>query len=126
MSDDETKSQINNGSSGSGDTKKQQQGSCGIPALTSTQNYTDWREKVDIWRRVTNVSKENQALQLILFGIKDKAAYKVAKKHKLDDIHNEGGLDVILKDLDARFALKEPKKKKTGMDKIDNYEKKQL
>lgn len=83
----------------------------GIPKFGGNDVYTTWRNKVVMWSLVTNIAKRNQAINVRLDAFIDNPkAEKAVSALKAEDLHRDGGLDVLLERLDHVFKA----------DKVDN------
>lgn len=79
------------------------------PVLEDLDNYEQWKEDVLMWKEVTDLAKNKQALAVHL-TLKGQAK-EVANQVTTEDKKKETGLDILLKKLDEAF-LKEPERRK--------------
>ena len=79
------------------------------PTLDDVENYERWKEDVLMWKEVTDVSKNKQAL-VVHLTLKGQAR-EVANQVSTDDKRKDNGLELLLDKLDEAF-LKEPERRK--------------
>ena len=79
------------------------------PVLADLDNYEQWKEDVLIWKEVTDLAKNKQALAVHL-TLKGQAK-EVANQVTTDDKKKDEGLAILLQKLDEAF-LKEPERRK--------------
>ena len=71
------------------------------PALDEEILYETWKSEIDIWRLMTDVEKERQALALVL--LLSGQARQCALKINVADLNMTDGVDTLLKSLDELF-----------------------
>ena len=76
------------------------------PKFDEKSSYETWKNEIEIWRRVTDVKKEKQALAITL-SLSGKAR-ETALEIPADDLDKEAGVTLLIEKLDAVF-LKEAK-----------------
>ena len=79
------------------------------PLLDDLENYEQWKEDVLMWKEVTDLSKNKQALAVHL-TLKGQAK-EVANQVSTVDKKKDNGLEILLDKLDETF-LKEPERRK--------------
>lgn len=79
------------------------------PVLDDLENYEQWKEDVLMWREITDLSKNKQALAVHL-TLKGQAR-EVANQVSTADKKKDNGLEILLDKLDESF-LKEPERRK--------------
>ena len=79
------------------------------PVLHDLENYEQWKEDVFMWKEMTDLSRNKQALavHLTLKGQAGEVANQVSTANKKKD----DGLEILLDKLDEAF-LKEPERRK--------------
>lgn len=79
------------------------------PVLEDVENYEQWKEDVLMWKEITDLSKNKQALAVHL-TLKGQAR-EVANQVSTVDKKRDNGLEILLDKLDETF-LKEPERRK--------------
>ena len=79
------------------------------PVLVDLENYEQWKEDVLMWKEITDLSKNKQAL-VVHLTLKGQAK-EVANQVSTADKKTEDGLMKLLEKLDEAF-LKEPERRK--------------
>lgn len=79
------------------------------PVLEDIEEYEQWKEDVLIWKEITDLSKNKQALAVHL-TLKGQAK-EVANQVSTSDKKKDDGLEILLAKLDGAF-LKEPERRK--------------
>ena len=79
------------------------------PLLNDLESYERWREDLLMWKEVTDLSSNKQALAVHL-TLKGQAR-EVANQVSTDDKKKDNGLEILIKKLDEAF-LKEPERRK--------------
>ena len=75
------------------------------PLFVETLTYEAWKEEIQMWKLVTDLSKEKQAIAVVL-TLSGKAKEK-AKELKSDELHKEDGTDKLFAKLDEIFKKDE-------------------
>lgn len=79
------------------------------PLLDDLENYEQWKEDVLMWKEITDLSANKQALAIHL-TLKGQAK-EVANQVPTEEKKKENGLEILLNKLDEAF-LKEPERRK--------------
>ena len=79
------------------------------PVLDDLENYEQWKEDVLMWKEITDLSVNKQALAIHL-TLKGQAK-EVANQVSTEDKKKDNGLQILLDKLDEAF-LKEPERRK--------------
>ena len=79
------------------------------PLLDDLENYEQWKEDVKMWKEITDLKKNKQALAVHL-TLKGQAK-EVANQVSTADKKKDNGLEILLDKLDEAF-LKEPERRK--------------
>ena len=72
---------------------------------TEKKDYSTWRNEIDIWRRITSITKKQQAptIALRLTG----RARQIALSIPADELHDDNGIDKLFEKLDKSFERDE-------------------
>ena len=82
------------------------------PALEDIENYEQWTEDVLLWKEITDLSKNKQALVVVVVHLTLKGqAREVTNQISTNDKKKDNGLELLLNKLDEAF-LKEPERRK--------------
>ena len=71
------------------------------PALDEDKSYETWKSEIDIWRLMTDVEKERQALALVL-SLSGQARQR-ALEIEVADLNKANRVDTLLESLDELF-----------------------
>ena len=71
------------------------------PALDEDKSYETWKSEIDIWRLMTDVEKERQALALVL-SLSGQARQR-ALEIEVADLNKADGVDTLLESLEELF-----------------------
>ena len=64
-------------------------------------SYKTWKNKIDMWKIVTSIPKEQQAIIVLLESLEGNAkAEKVESELTATDVNNENGMKLLIEKLD--------------------------
>ena len=75
------------------------------PVFNETISYESWKNEIEVWRLVTDLSKEKQALAIVL-SLSGKAREK-ARELNIAVINVATGVDLLIQKLDEIFKKEE-------------------
>ena len=76
-------------------------GSDKVPVLDEKSNYSDWKRRVQCWKKVTTVKPEAGAAALIMHMSGKPEA--VAIQLDVEELSKAGGIDVLIAELDKLY-----------------------
>ena len=75
-----------------------------LPKFLEGMPYKTWKNKIDMWKIVTAVPKEQQAITLLLESLEDNNKAEKAKSElTASDVNDENGMKVLIEKLDKVF-----------------------
>ncbi|XP_063692114.1 uncharacterized protein LOC134824261 [Bolinopsis microptera] len=90
-----------------------------VPVLDEKSNYTDWKRRVQWWKKVTTVKPEAGAAALIMnMSGKPEA---VAIQLDVEKLSIDGGIDVLIAELDKLYEKDQTQSVFTSIDSFMNY-----
>ena len=89
------------------------------PELVKSKSYSDWVKKINIWARITSLTKANQggAILMTLEGEAEDAVLEIEE----DELCSENGVKLILAKLDNFFKKNEIIEKFEALDSFETY-----
>ena len=94
-------------------------GSDKVPVLDEKSNYSDWKRRVQWWKKVTTVKPEAGAAALIMHMSGKPEA--VAIQLDVDELSKAGGIDVLIAELDKLYEKDQTQSVFTSIDSFMNY-----
>ena len=88
------------------------------PALSKSSSYENWKKELQVWEKLTDVSKSKRGLTVLL-SLEGKAKDAILEL-EIDDLSTENGLKLITDKLDSLY-LKD--KAQMAYEAYDNFEK---
>lgn len=78
------------------------------PAFNSDFNYENWKKDIEIWRKLTDIEKNKQALaiHLVLTGKARQASTEIS----ITELNSDNGVDKLIEKLDDLFLLDESRR----------------
>ena len=94
-------------------------GSDKVPVLDEKSNYSDWKRRVQWWKKVTTVKPEAGAAALIMHMSGKPEA--VAIQLDVEELSKAGGIDVLIAELDKLYEKDQTQSVFTSIDSFMNY-----
>lgn len=91
------------------------------PCFDKETSFDTWKNKIEIWRRVTDLAKNKQALavSLSLTGKARECAIEISS----DELARDEGMTLLIKKLDSVFLKKAEDSAHEAYSKFDGYRK---
>ena len=75
-----------------------------LPKFLEGMPYKTWKNKIDMWKIVTAIPKEQQAITLLLESLEgNNKAEKAKSELTASDVNDENGMKVLIEKLDKVF-----------------------
>ena len=91
------------------------------PSLGDDSNYEQWKQAVELWKTVTDIDKSKQGAALALSI--DGKAREIALNLDRTKLNSEGGVEYLVKELDAIFEKDKTDKTYETYELFDKYRK---
>ena len=75
-----------------------------LPKFLEGMSYKTWKNKIDMWKIITTIPKEQQAIIVLLPSLEGNAkAEGAVSELTTTDVNNENGVQLLIKKLDKVF-----------------------
>ena len=86
------------------------------PGFDEGKSYENWKNEVEMWKRVTDLDKKKQAVAVAL-SLKGRAR-DIALEIPADDLDKDNGMTTLIQELDNLFTREEKDRAYEAFDRI--------